>query len=102
MKEVEITRAILKDLKAMNVFAWKHWSGAFSKRGISDILGVLPDGRALAIEVKAENGKLTDSQRQFLEAVSGNGGIAFIARSPDEVKAQLSAIGIKPMQGELF
>jgi hypothetical protein len=73
-----------------------------SKRGVSDILGVLPGGRFLAIEVKAPNGKLTDHQKQFLEEVLSNGGFGLIARSPEEVKAEFANIGIRAAQGELF
>jgi hypothetical protein len=102
MKEAEVTKAILNELKEMGIFVWKHWSGAFSKKGISDILGVLPGGRFLAIEVKGPNGRVTDHQKQFLEDVFKNGGLAFVARSPEEVKAQLENIGIRAVQGELF
>jgi hypothetical protein len=102
LKENEITKAILKELKEMGIFCWKHWSGAFSKKGISDILRVLPGGRALAIEVKTNSGKLTGHQWEFLEAVNNAGGVAFMARSVDEVKAELEKIGIRSSQRDLF
>jgi hypothetical protein len=57
--ESEITKAILKDLRSMGVFCFKHWGGPMGTKGVSDILGVLPGGRFLALEVKTEKGKLT-------------------------------------------
>jgi hypothetical protein len=102
MKESEITKAILSELKSMNIFAWKHWSGAVSKKGISDILGVLPGGRFLAIEVKANSGKLTDHQSQFLDDVSQAGGLAFVARSIEDIRNELEKLDILPSQKELF
>jgi hypothetical protein len=44
LKESDITKEIIKKLHLMGVFAWKHWGGPMSKRGVSDILGVLPGG----------------------------------------------------------
>ena len=73
-----------------------------SKKGVSDILGVLPGGRALAIEVKNSNGKATEHQRQFLEDVARAGGLSFIARSVEDVRHELEKVGIIPPQGMLF
>ena len=36
------------------------------------------------IEVKAERGRVSDEQRRFVDAVRGAGGIAGIARSPED------------------
>lgn len=58
-------------------------------RGVSDILGVLPNGRALAIEVKRPGGKPTEAQQLFLHEVNRAGGLAFTASSVDEVEAYL-------------
>jgi len=52
--------------------------------GSSDIVGIAPDGRFLAIEVKTPTGRPTKEQLRFIEAVRNAGGIAGIARSVDE------------------
>lgn len=49
--------------------------------GSSDIIGIAPCGRFLAIEVKTKTGRPTHQQLGFIEAVRKNGGIAGIARS---------------------
>ena len=50
-------------------------------RGSSDLIGITPDGRFLAIEVKTPNGKPTADQLAFIEAVRRAGGVAGICRS---------------------
>ena len=56
--------------------------------GVSDILGIWKT-HPLAIEVKSSVGRATTAQLQFIEKFNSQGGIAFIARSLDEVKAYL-------------
>ena len=62
--------------------------------GSADIVGIAPDGRFLAVEVKADKGRVTDAQRLFIEAVQRAGGRAGIARSPDDaVRIATAAMG---------
>jgi hypothetical protein len=65
----------------------------FGKRGQSDIIGYLPDGRFLAVETKASDGKPTPEQEAFLEAVRMAGGVAILARSLDDLIAGLELAG---------
>lgn len=58
--------------------------------GVSDIIGLLPGGRFLAIEVKTDRGKATPRQDKFIRDVNEEGGLAFIARSVDDVIERLS------------
>lgn len=58
------------------------------KRGVADILGIYK-GKFLAIEVKTEKGRPNPNQKLFLQDVLNNGGIAFIARSVEEVEQEL-------------
>ncbi len=57
--------------------------------GISDIIGMLPSGKLLAIEVKAPKGKPTPDQLKFLVDVQGSLGVAFISRSVWQTYSQL-------------
>lgn len=52
--------------------------------GSSDLIGLMPDGRFLAVEVKTPTGKPTKEQLNFIEHVRRSGGVAGIARSPEE------------------
>lgn len=84
--------------------AWRNNSGAvtipakpgqrrrfvrYGMAGSADILGVLSDGRFLAIEVKTPKGKLTFLQKEFIDKINQSGGLAFVARSVDEVESRL-------------
>ncbi len=55
----------------------------FSSTGVADILGIYK-GKPLAIEVKVKTYP-TDKQKAFLERFNQSGGIAFIARSIDDI-----------------
>lgn len=53
-------------------------------KGGSDIIGICPDGKFLAVECKAEKGKPTELQLRFIEMIKSMGGRAGIARSAQE------------------
>jgi hypothetical protein len=82
--ERDITKAIKDYLTARKIFHYKHWQGAFSTPGISDIIGCW-HGRFFAIEVKTLKGKVTPAQQRFQDNVREAGGLAIIARSVDDV-----------------
>lgn len=98
-----VKNAICSYLKLKNVFFFIHDSvgiydprrGVYRKnispyriKGVADILGIYR-GKFLAIEVKSEKGYPTPAQSWFIEKVKSEGGIAFIARSIDDVKREL-------------
>lgn len=62
----------------------------YARKGVSDILGIW-DGQPLAIEVKSAKGRLSPEQKTFIDDFSARGGIAFVAKSVDEVAAQFKA-----------
>lgn len=85
---------------------WKNVSGGFfdgkqfrkqkspfAINGTSDILGVV-SGRFVAIEVKVAGGKPRLEQEAFIKKVLELGGVAFVARSVEEVKSNLEAFGL--------
>lgn len=91
--EGAIKALICQYLKSNNIFHWVNQAGKIPgrkliKTGVTDILGCYR-GKMLAIEVKAPSGKLTDEQAEFIYAVRSNGGIAFVARSVEDVKENL-------------
>ena len=105
MLEKEIETQILQFLHYNHIYCWKNQSvGIFDPvkkiyrksnnkyhiNGVPDILGILPDGKFLGIEVKTKTGKLSDNQKAFLEKASHLNSICFVARSIEEVSAKLS------------
>lgn len=108
MTEKEIEYQILHYLRSLGIFCFKvdrqgtfdptkkifrSNKNPFKKKGVSDILGIC-NKRFLAIEVKRNKpkGYPSKEQKEFIEEVNLSGGIAFIARSVDDVKSVLSTI----------
>jgi hypothetical protein len=99
--EAEILKAIMQLLKRHPRVAqcWRQNSGTFAERnrdgstryirantqkGMSDIMGVLRDGRTLAIEVKSRIGRMRPGQEEFLATIRQAGGVAGVCRSVDD------------------
>jgi hypothetical protein len=85
---------------------WRQNSGTFQERnrdgsvryirantqkGMSDIMGILKDGRTLAIEVKSRTGRMRPGQEEFLQTIRQAGGVAGVCRSVDDAQKLLEA-----------
>lgn len=57
--------------------------------GSSDLIGVGPGGRFLALEVKKHDGKPSKAQQQFLNVVRSMGGFGCVVRSESEALAAI-------------
>lgn len=99
MMEDEVLRGCLEYLKLKGIYCYRNNTGAakIGKRfirygfpGSSDIIGILPDGRFLAVECKREKGgRLSDLQKEFLSAIEKNNGVPIVARSVQELQEEL-------------
>lgn len=104
--ESEVQRDVLAVLRVHPKVAWakRMNSGAFlvgepgaqrfvraAFKGCADILGQMRDGRFLAVECKRAGEKPTPEQAAFLEHVRAHRGVAFVARSIDDVMQGLRA-----------
>lgn len=58
--------------------------------GGADLIGIL-DGKPLAIEIKAPNGRQSKEQKQFQQLWEDRGGIYIMPRSVDEVLVAIAA-----------
>ncbi|MCX5811302.1 MAG: VRR-NUC domain-containing protein [Proteobacteria bacterium] len=93
-REQDLQKAILHYLAAMGFAAWRQNNCAastgsrlvrFGVPGTSDIIGILPAGKFLAVKVKAEKGQLTQRQNIFIGEVMKNNGVAIAVQSVDDV-----------------
>jgi hypothetical protein len=112
--ENRVKRECLEYLKVRQIYCWSNPSGAvrirpgkfmsFGKKGSADIIGLLPpDGKFLAVETKAPDGRLSPEQREFLEAIKQQGGVAVIARSWTDIDQALRQAGYSGItDGPLF
>ena len=112
-RETDIQRDVLRLLQLHPCVAFAHRintrvldvADAKAKRGTRplrtaptghpDIAGMLRDGRALYVEIKAARGALTEQQARFLDQVRAAGGCAIVARSIDDVLAALPMPGTR-------
>lgn len=101
MKEMDILRLIMVSLSEKGCVVWRNNVGVLKNAagipikfglcvGSSDVIGISPDGRFLAVEVKTDKGKPSPDQIRFIEAIKRKGGIAGIARSASDAVALLS------------
>jgi hypothetical protein len=60
-----------------------------SQSGMSDILGMLKGGQLFAIECKTRTGRIMPHQQDFLDLITAGGGVAFVARSVEDVTIRL-------------
>lgn len=101
MKESDIQRLIMLALSEAGCLIFRNNTGVLKNAagipikfglcvGSSDLIGLTPTGRFLAVEIKTPTGKATPEQLRFIEAVRSRGGIAGIARSPAEALALLA------------
>jgi hypothetical protein len=101
--EKQIENQILDWLEARKIFAWKaeKMSGRpgfksrnrHHKNGIPDILGVLPNGQFIAIEVKTATGRLSEDQAKFIQELTRRNVICIVARSLADVADVLLDMG---------
>jgi hypothetical protein len=112
--ENRVKAGVMKYLKLRRIYCWSNPSGAvrirpgkfmsFGKKGSADIIGLLPpDGKFLAVEVKSMTGRASPEQREFLEAIKQQGGVAVVATSYRDVEAALREAGYNGItDGPLF
>ena len=98
-KEKHITKAIRDYLHLRgHIFHFKVWQGLGSYKGVADIIGLkkltdyddcpLKHVQPFAIEIKTKEGKISKEQEDFLKMWETFGGLAFVARSVDDVMAR--------------
>lgn len=96
--ETELQHEILQYLKLRNIFCWRNNAGLvikgrvihMSPAGSPDIIGVMPDGRFLGIEVKLPRKDLSDKQAELFAKLRDNKAYCFVAHSTTEVEWHLA------------
>jgi len=78
--------AILRLLRSNGIVCWSAAAGPYSTSGIPDILGAMPGGRLLAIEVKMPGKKPTKLQAARLADLVAAGANAWWTDNIEDVK----------------
>jgi len=104
--EGEVLHSCLEVLSLLQICCWRNNTGAvkignekrfvrYGKVGSSDILGILPGGRFLAVECKRPGGRrVSGVQKEFLSEIEQNGGLAVVVHSGEELLKKLRENGI--------
>jgi hypothetical protein len=105
MNETAVVKQCLQVLSYLHIYAWRNnTQGTYlkaknaymfhGKRGVADIIGLLPSGRFLAVEVKAPK-KLkgqSEVQKEFQAEIEKNGGIYLLVDSAELLQQKLSEV----------
>lgn len=104
--EQSVVREVDNLLNVYGFYHWRNQTGAlkpakssrpihFGKPGSSDFLGIINDGRFLAIECKRPSGGVvSDLQKKFLDEINRRGGVGIVVTSAADCLAQLKEAGV--------
>lgn len=115
-READVLKAVLAYLKKQGIFHWRQNAGgavyqnrrvSFAVPGVADIIGILPGGFFLAIEVKRPGRDGTarrrkERQERFAERVKAAGGVYLRATSVDDVRPVVEAFVRSFQVGQAF
>lgn len=99
MKEGDLKQPIIDYIKLLGGDLIRINSGGYhhgvrlAPAGTPDLIGYLKGGRHLEIETKLPYNDLSQKQREHIEKVNQAGGIAFCAKSLDDVIVELKEAG---------
>lgn len=83
MKEQDIQAKIIKWLQARGF--WVVKTIVTNRKGVPDLIACSPDGKFVAIEVKAGRNKTSKLQDYHVEQILNRKGIALVAYSVEDV-----------------
>jgi hypothetical protein len=100
VRESSVLNAVMEYLLLKRIPHWRINSGAtkterggfirFGSKGMSDIYAIGPDGISIWIECKrSKGGRLSESQKEFLDCINRNGGIGIVVNSVESLESQL-------------
>lgn len=102
-READLQRFCLRYLAACRLTAWRcnvagfKAEGRFFRslpRGHADLQALLPDGRALFVEVKGPRGRLSPWQIAWQDQMRRAGALVLTVKSIEDLRQGLRAAGI--------
>lgn len=103
--ESVLVRAVIAYINARGGKAWRNNAGfivlqsatgrtravSMSEKGLPDVIGVLPNGRLVAVECKRPGNDLTGFQRYQLDELRARNALVIVAYSITDVEVALAA-----------
>lgn len=91
--EAKMKKKVDKVLKEAGVWFFAPQSGIYGRSGIPDRIGILPGGRMIAVEVKADpTKKPTELQKKVIGEMMDAGAIVWLVDSDLKVEALRTAL----------
>lgn len=75
-EEKNFEKRIRNYISSIGGWSVKYFANSYTPRGIPDLLCCV-NGRFIAIEVKAENGRVSKIQEKTIDDIQNSGGYAF-------------------------
>lgn len=96
-KEIDIIRSIIVYLNYRGFYVFRVNAGMMfhekkvfrgAPKGVADIIGITPQGKFIAIEVKTPKNKdkVTSPQQAFLDTIKRKNGIAFVSVGIEDIQ----------------
>jgi len=93
MHERDIVKKIRDHIvKEYGATCHKHHGGPYSERGVADLFGTMPGGRAFFFEVKVPGKKATLWQEKWLEEEAKRGAITGVVTSVEDTERILNSL----------
>lgn len=103
--EAVVLKRVMLEASRLGLRVWRNHTGgikdaegAYHRFGLcvgsSDIIGIAPGGRFIAIEVKRPGGKPTEQQVIFIDFINKMGGFGIILDDEKKLKPALDLAGI--------
>lgn len=92
-EEKQFENRVKRWLKSKGIYYFKYFGNAFSTAGVLD-LTLCVNGKFIAVELKAEKGKVSPLQEAHIKQIRENGGIAIVLRPSgfEEFKKMIEAL----------
>ena len=94
-----LLKKCLVHLSSVGIFSYSNNTGVVKNAnryqkygfvGSPDILGIMPDGRYLGIEIKTGNAVQNKNQKKFEKKITDNNGIYWVVRSLEDLHGKLA------------
>ena len=91
--EAKMKKKVDKVLKEFGIWFFAPQSGIYGRSGIPDRIGILPGGRVIAVEVKADpTKKPTHLQKKTIGEMMDAGAVVWLVDSDLKVEALRTAL----------
>lgn len=104
-REQDLTGPVIAFLALADIYAFRLNAGKvqtahgtwvqLAPKGTADVVGVLPGGRWLCVELKRKGGKVRKEQAEWLDMMRGKGALCVVITSVEDLRTALRLEGYR-------